>query len=89
MSKSEKTLTTATQDEKTGPDGKVADTLPNKRRNFLIGAGLGGIGAAAALVGGVAVEPAGKTGAAPEAQAEGKGYRETEHVRRYYGTTRI
>lgn len=72
----------------------VAVTLPatekpdSKRRNFLIGAGLGGVGAAAALAGGVAgVKPEAKPAAEPV--AEGKGYRETDHVRRYYGTTRI
>ena len=72
----------------------VAATLPavekpdSKRRNFLIGAGLGGVGAAAALAGGVVgVKPEAKPAA--EAVAEGKGYQETEHVRRYYGTTRI
>jgi hypothetical protein len=60
----------------------------SKRRNFLIGAGLGGVGAAAALAGGIAgVKPAAEPEA--KAQVEGKGYQETEHVRRYYGTTRI
>jgi hypothetical protein len=66
----------------------VAAKPDSKRRNFLIGAGLGGVGAAAALAGGVAgVKPQAQP--APEAAVEGKGYRETEHVRRYYGTTRI
>lgn len=74
-------------------DTKTVATLAtekpdSKRRNFLIGAGLGGVGAAAALAGGVAgVKPEAAPAAEPEADA--KGYRETEHVRRYYGTTRI
>lgn len=78
MSKSDKQTVATVATEK--PD--------NKRRNFLIGAGLGGVGAAAALAGGVAgVKPAPEPAA--EATAESKGYRESEHVRRYYGTTRI
>lgn len=60
----------------------------SKRRNFLIGAGLGGVGAAAALAAGTAgIKP--EPQSQPEAEADAKGYRETEHVRRYYGTTRI
>ena len=67
----------------------AAEKPDSKRRNFLIGAGLGGVGAAAALAGGVAgVKPAAIEPAA-EPLVEGKGYQETEHVRRYYGTTRI
>ena len=72
-------------DKKTGGSTAQPD---NKRRNFLIGAGLGGVGAAAALAGGVAgVKPEAKPAVEPVADA--KGYQETEHVRRYYGTTRI
>ena len=72
-------------DKKTGGSTAQPD---NKRRNFLIGAGLGGVGAAAALAGGVAgVKPEAKPSVEPVADA--KGYQETEHVRRYYGTTRI
>ncbi|HTH95050.1 MAG TPA: hypothetical protein VL550_07455 [Rhodocyclaceae bacterium] len=58
-----------------------------QRRNFLIGVGLGGAATAAALLGGKVVNPV--TEAVPEPQAESKGYSETEHVRRYYGTARI
>lgn len=73
-------------DKKTTSEAAKPD---NKRRNFLIGAGLGGVGAAAALAGGVAgVKPVAQPVAA-EPVADGKGYQETEHVRRYYGTTRI
>lgn len=59
----------------------------SKRRKFLIGASLGSVGAAAALVGAGVVKPAAEAAPAPE--LESKGYRETEHVRRYYGTTRL
>lgn len=58
-----------------------------QRRNFLIGVGLGGAATAAALLGGKGVAPVAE--AVPEAQTESKGYSETEHVRRYYGTARI
>ena len=63
----------------------------NKRRNFLIGASLGGAAAAAAAASGVTgVQPAAKTAdSLTEAAGKDKGYQETEHVRRYYGTTRI
>lgn len=68
----------------------AAEKPDSKRRNFLIGAGLGGVGAAAALAGGVAgVKPAPAPAPAAEPLADSKGYKETEHVRRYYGTTRI
>jgi hypothetical protein len=80
MSKSDKSTVVTTQAATEKPD--------SKRRNFLIGAGLGGVGAAAALAGGVAgVKPEAPPVAEPV--AESKGYQETEHVRRYYGTTRI
>jgi len=75
------------------PEKKATDKVAkpdSKRRNFLIGAGLGGVGAAAALAGGVAgVTAETKTEKEPVAEAGAKGYQETEHVRRYYGTTRI
>lgn len=61
----------------------------SKRRNFLIGAGLSGAAAAAAVAGGVTgVKP---PTAEPKAEpVEGsKGYQETEHVRRYYSSTRL
>jgi hypothetical protein len=61
---------------------KAADS---NRRRFLLALGAGGAGAAAAATQAVAnpVLPA----AAP-AEAE-SGYRETDHVRDYYATTRI
>lgn len=58
-----------------------------KRRNFLLTAGLGGAGAAAAvMVARSGVQPE----AAPAAEAvQGKGYRLTQHVANYYRTTRV
>lgn len=57
-----------------------------KRRDFLLTVGLGGAGAAAALVGGKAV-PIQKS--AEDQRAPGSGYRLTEHIRNYYRTTRV
>jgi hypothetical protein len=56
------------------------------RRNFLLAAGIGG--AAAAAIVGQRVKPAGKTVAAGEG-AKPSGYRESEHVRKYYKTTAV
>ncbi len=84
MSKQSKPITeTVTEKAAVQPNTKP----DSKRRNFLIGAGLGSVGAAAALVGAGAIKPTAEPTA--EKEVEGKGYRETEHVRRYYGTTRI
>lgn len=81
MSKSDKKAIAVTE--------KPDNTPVNKRRNFLIGAGLGSAAAAAAVASNVTgIQP--ETKAATEPIAEGKkGYQETEHVRRYYGTTRL
>lgn len=68
---------------------KPDNTYDNKRRNFLIGAGLGSAAAAAAVASNVTgVQPETKVAAEPIAEGK-KGYQETEHVRRYYGTTRL
>lgn len=59
-----------------------------KRRGFLVALGAGGIGAAA-------VATRVLTGAAPATATEGsdarsgEGYRATEHVKRYYQTTKL
>jgi hypothetical protein len=59
-----------------------------KRRGFLLALGAGGIGAAA-------IATRALTGAAPPIAAEGsdattsEGYRETDHVKRYYQTTKL
>jgi hypothetical protein len=58
-----------------------------KRRRFLLALGAGGAGAAATATHALArpVLPAAVPGDADSAQ----GYRETDHVRDYYATTRI
>ena len=63
---------------------KPADS---NRRRFLLALGAGGAGAAAAATQAIAnpVIPA----AAPAEVEAASGYRETEHVRDYYATTRI
>ena len=55
-----------------------------KRRRFLLALGAGSAGAAAA-----AVPVAKAVEAASEPATESKGYRETEHVRDYYASTRV
>lgn len=58
---------------------------PANRRNFLLAAGLGSAGVAAAVAG---AKPAGsaKRAAAPERPA---GYHVTEHILKYYKTTEV
>ena len=68
----------------------VPPSAPNtnlKRRGFLLTLGVGGVGAAA-------VAARSMTGAAIDAEpavttTDGKGYAETEHVRRYYRTMKV
>lgn len=57
------------------------------RRNFLLAAGLGSAGVATAVVtAGKAVKKAeGHVAGAPEQTA----YRETDHIRKYYKTTKV
>ena len=55
-----------------------------KRRRFLLALGAGSAGAAAA-----AVPVASAVEAATAATEESKGYRETQHVRDYYASTRL
>ena len=61
-------------------------TRPNTRRKFLLAAGVGSAGAVAAVatkgVGAPAVATAAKT-------AEGDGYRLSEHIQKYYKTTKV
>ena len=59
-----------------------------QRRGFLLTLGVSGAGAAAVAVrtlSGGAIEP----GATREPDADAAGYRETEHVRRYYQTAKL
>ena len=55
-----------------------------KRRRFLLALGAGSAGAAAA-----AVPVAQAVEAATQPPGESSGYRETEHVRDYYASTRL
>jgi hypothetical protein len=63
-------------------------TKPTNRRNFLLAAGLGGAGAVAAVATvhkGAATAPEKQASAADAAQ----GYRLTEHIEKYYKTTKV
>ncbi len=57
------------------------------RRKFLLAAGLGGAGAAA-IVAGVKAGKAPHSGTV-EAAGSDDGYRETDHIRKYYKTTQV
>lgn len=58
------------------------------RRKFLLAAGLGGAGVAAAVVANGRKNPV--TGKAEaEAAATNTAYRETDHIRKYYKTTEV
>jgi hypothetical protein len=64
------------------------ETKSNSRRKFLLHAGLGGAGAAAAVVAG------GKTvqslrGAAPDTEGGARGYHVSEHILKYYKTAQV
>ena len=60
---------------------------PTNRRNFLLAAGLGSAGAAAMVVAGnKKVASAGKIAAA---QAQPSGYHASEHIQKYYKTTKV
>lgn len=59
---------------------------PNSRRKFLLNAGLGSAGAAAAIVAGK--KAATSVAGSPDAQ-ETRGYHVSEHIRKYYKTTLV
>ncbi len=60
---------------------------PTNRRNFLLAAGLGSAGAAALVVaGGKKAVSAGKIAAA---EAAPSGYHVSEHIQKYYKTTKV
>jgi hypothetical protein len=66
---------------------KTAKTT--NRRKFLLAAGLGGAGAAAALVTANS-KTQGAQAEAPAAQADqASGYRVTDHIEKYYKTTKV
>jgi hypothetical protein len=64
---------------------KTAKTT--NRRNFLLAAGLGGAGAAVAVVTTTSKTPL-KAGEAPAAD-QPSGYRVTAHIEKYYKTTKV
>lgn len=60
--------------------------VDKSRRQFLLAAGLGTAAAAAGALKPAAAQPA----PADQAKApQGQGYRLTEHIRKYYDTTRL
>ena len=66
---------------------KTTRTL-SQRRKFLLGAGLGTAGVAAALVARNGT-PAKQASGSPEAAEGGDGYRATDHILKYYKTTKV
>jgi hypothetical protein len=60
---------------------------PANRRNFLLAAGLGSAGVAAAVV--TAGKRAKVAATEPPAVAEPSGYRASAHVLKYYQTTKV
>lgn len=62
-------------------------TKTTNRRNFLLAAGLGSAGVAAAVVTG-GKKPGAKVGLAAAA-GQPSGYRATEHILKYYDTTKV
>jgi len=69
------------------PEVRVAAPTNSQRRRFLFALGAGGAGAAAVVTHSLTAPIAQVT--APEPAAESSGYRETQHVRDYYQTTRL
>ena len=58
----------------------------NNRRNFLLAAGLGSAGVAAAVATGAKPQSRAKIAAA---EAKPSGYHVTEHIQKYYKTTEV
>ncbi|MEJ7667724.1 MAG: formate dehydrogenase [Casimicrobiaceae bacterium] len=70
------------------PEPAQVSALTNsQRRRFLFALGAGGAGAAAVVTQSLVAPIAQVT--APEPAAGSSGYRETQHVRDYYQTTRL
>lgn len=62
--------------------------VPNSRRKFLMSIGAGGAATAVAVVAAVAPEPEAPP-AADGAKAAKSGYQVSEHINKYYRTTRV
>lgn len=60
---------------------------PTNRRNFLLAAGLGATGAAAIVVAGS--RKAASAGKIAAARAQPSGYHDSEHIQKYYKTTKV
>ena len=79
------------KNQRTVPAGPVAQVAPSpSRRGWVVGAGVAGAAALAAhalRTGASAAVPVAGA-AASKAVVEGDGYRLTDHVRRYYETTK-
>ena len=71
--------------EHSAASGSTQKSTDYARRRFLFALGAGGAGAAAAASGALQAAPAQEAASASD---DGK-YRESEHVRDYYRTTRI
>ena len=67
---------------------KTTRTL-SQRRKVLLGAGLGTAGVAAALVARSGVPAKAGTAAGTDVAEGGDGYRATDHVLKYYKTTKV
>lgn len=71
----------------TPPSASPAPHADLRRRRFLLALGAGSAASAAAATQAIAAPVAAAAGAAPAAAKPG--YRETDHVRTYYATTRL
>jgi shikimate 5-dehydrogenase len=61
--------------------------VPNSRRKFLMSIGAGGAATAVAVVAAVVPEP--EVAAADGAKPAKSGYQVSEHINKYYRTTRV
>lgn len=68
---------------------EVPSAPPGKRRSLLLGAGVAGVAAVAARALPVAPTEVASAAAKATAPDQGGGYQLTQHVLRYYETTRI
>jgi len=80
------TSSTSHRDISTATPAKAARSPDAARRRFLLAFGAGAAGAASASA--LAAAPAAIVEPA-ESKPGSQGYQETEHVRRYYATTRL
>lgn len=62
-------------------------TKPTNRRNFLLAAGLGGAGVAAAVA--TSARKPGAVAAATDPAGKPSGYHVSEHILKYYNTTKV